>query len=63
MKFKSLKFIILIIVSVNFSNGQTPFVEDGKFWVYQNHEDIDFLSPISGHDTGFHLYRWTKFYL
>jgi len=51
MKLNSLILIALFVFSLQLLNGQyIPMVEEGKFWVYTNHQlPADFPSPISGH--------------
>lgn len=69
MKIKSYKLIILIFFTTNLLNAQyTPFVEEGKFWIYENHLNSDFPSAISGHaitllgDTIINSFAYKKVY-
>lgn len=50
MSIKSIISIILLILIANVVHGQyTPFVEEGKFWIYKNHLSQELPSSISGH--------------
>lgn len=47
---KLFKIIILLLLTNTLLSGQyTPFVVEGKFWIYKNHLNSDFPSAISGH--------------
>lgn len=47
---KILKIILLLFFPNVFLIGQyTPLTEEGKFWIYENHENSDWPTPISGH--------------
>lgn len=50
MKIKFHQIFVLFFLASNLTIAQyTPFVEEGKFWIYRNHQDPDFSSPTSGH--------------
>ncbi len=69
MKIKPYQLILLIFFTPTLLNGQyTPFVEEGKFWIYENHLNSDFPSAISGHaitflgDTIINSFTYKKVY-
>ncbi len=54
MKLKSLAIIVLCSLMTNMLLGQyTPMVEEGKYWIYLDHEDEDHPKAISGHAVTF----------
>lgn len=70
MKLESICLILLFFFASNILHGQyIPIVEEGKFWIYLNHQDEDHPSPVSGHaitfegDSIINSLRYKKVYI